>query len=254
VSAEGGGNRRKRQNTAFESNQNVSLPLRHIPVHCSIRIKAPHLCRLPAPHPHRAVLRVHVARHVSRSRLLSRFEVSTPSHAKYGHFLKQAEIDMLTAPAAEDMHAVTGWLAQHPAIACSTDREVLSFHGTAAAAAHLLQTELFVYTNAAAGRALVRAAPITLPALVDAAVAAVVGLHGNLPPMRRTRLPAAQRGDAPPANVTPAVLADTYGIPGSVHKAGNTTYRQAVVELFSSHMSHRSFHLLRPIRAWGQGR
>jgi hypothetical protein len=55
--------------------------------------------------------------------------------------------------------------------------------------------------------------------------------------MRRTRLPAAQRGDAPPANVTPAVLADTYGIPGSVHKAGNTTYRQAVVELFSSHMN-----------------
>ena len=52
-------------------------------------------------------------------------EVSTPSSPSYGHFLKQAEIDALTAPAAADVAAVTGWLAQHPAVACSADRERL---------------------------------------------------------------------------------------------------------------------------------
>ena len=52
-------------------------------------------------------------------------EVSTPSSPSYGHFLKQAEIAALTAPAVADVAAVTGWLAQHPAVACSADRERL---------------------------------------------------------------------------------------------------------------------------------
>jgi hypothetical protein len=161
-------------------------------------------------------------------------EVSTPSSPSYGHFLKQAEIDALTAPAAADVAAVTGWLAQHPAVACSADRERLLCRGSVAAAGRLLRTQFFLMSHAAEQRGpLVRASSYTLPAAVDGAVAAIFGLHGLPLPRRRRRAPPA----AEAASVTPAVLASTYGIAGVTAKAGDTTYRQAVAEFQGQYMN-----------------
>ena len=162
-------------------------------------------------------------------------EVSTPSSPSYGHFLKQAEIDALTAPAAADVAAVTGWLAQHPAVACSADRERLLCRASVAAAARLLRTQFFLMSHAAEQRGpLVRAGSYALPAAVDGAVAAIFGLHG-LPLPRRLRAPPA--AEAAAASVTPAVLASTYGIAGVTAKAGDTTYRQAVAEFQGQYMN-----------------
>lgn len=173
--------------------------------------------------------------------------VSTPGNPRYGKYLSRSEIDGLTAPSASDVHAVASWLDKH-GVRWQRDRETLSVSTTAAAASELLRTKFGVYERSSDGRSIVRASDYELPASVASAVSAMFGLHGAPLPVRAPLLGRARadaRGDShggsrsmpsAPANVTPAVLAQTYGvILPYVDRAGKG--RQAVAEFQGQLMS-----------------
>ena len=166
--------------------------------------------------------------------------VSDPTNAEYGNHRSAAEIAALTAPAPADAAAVRAWLdgSACTVMHCSTDR-LLNVKCTAAAASDLLATSFNTLTNAATGQSVVKAAALTLPDNVDAAVSAFFGLHGlPLPPKRSNRAATATVWNMPivaesapsmPANVTPAVIAEVYKVSGvTVDRASKN--KQAVAE------------------------
>lgn len=131
--------------------------------------------------------------------------VSDPSSPRYGQHLSRAEIYSLTAPTRASLDTVTSWLsAANVTHRVAHDRRVHATMELGAASA-LLNTQFVTVAHAERKVALTRAGAYELPADVDAATAAVFGLHGlPLPP--RTTLVA----DKEPAKVTPAVLGKTY--------------------------------------------
>ena len=174
--------------------------------------------------------------------------VSDPRSPSYGAHLSSAELRALTAPAAADVAAVKAWVAAAEGCAVlassSTDRLLAVDCGLDAARA-LLATSFRLLAEKGTGRTVVRARAYTLPASVEHSVAAVFGLHGlPLPPRPRRADPAPTWGlSAPlslaaghrrlqeggPANVTPAVIAQVYGVAGvTVDREGSN--KQAVAE------------------------
>lgn len=168
--------------------------------------------------------------------------VSDPQSPEYGNHRSAAELAELTAPNPADSATVRGWLE---ASACtvmaehSTDR-LLAVRCTVAAASDLLATSFRTLTNSATGQSVTKAADISLPEAVDAATAALFGLHGlPLPPRpRRAATPAqsvwnnAAAAQGPPpqaANVTPAVIAEVYNV-GGVTVDRSSKNKQAVAE------------------------
>ena len=166
--------------------------------------------------------------------------VSDPTNADYGNHRSAAEIAALTAPAAADAAAVKAWLdgSACAVLESSTDR-LIDVRCSAAAASTLLATSFRTLTNTATGQSVVKAAELTLPNEVDAAVAAFFGLHGlPLPPRRSNRaaeaawnqpMVAEKAPMKPAANVTPAVIAEVYKVSG-VTVDRTSKNKQAVAE------------------------
>ena len=172
--------------------------------------------------PHRADAQAEIERIAMR--------VSDPRSAEYGQYLSARAIADLTAPAPRSVAAVEAWLSDVPAIKFRRTNEIVSVEGPVSALEQLLQTKFHHVVNAGQDQSRVRAGVFRLPDTVEDSVEAIFGLHGlPLPPRgaagRRVRFPHPRE----PANVTPAVLARTYGIAG-VKKVANSTNRQAVAE------------------------
>lgn len=148
-------------------------------------------------------------------------KVSDPKSAMYTEYMSTAAIQDLTKPRAADVDTVTAWLARG-GMSFTVDGERVIATGPVARAEALLSTKFSAIQGN--GKTLIRAGDYSLPADVEAASSAIFGLHGIPLPDRKVLTAPGQ-----PADVTPAVIAQTYKISG-VTPAGSTTNRQAVAE------------------------
>lgn len=155
--------------------------------------------------------------------------VSHPASPKYGMHLSSLDLTQLTAPDRRDALTVTGWLrSRGVAYSLDGDRRI-RVETSIALVEQLLLTNCYTLVNPGQNQSVVRCSSFEIPAEVDAAVAAIFGLHGlPLPPRK------AMKGTSI-AKVTPAVLAKTYSV-GGVVPAGSTTNRQAVAEFQGQYM------------------
>merc|ERR1719201_1385212 len=148
--------------------------------------------------------------------------VSDPDSPRYGDYLTLEEVYALTRPAQESLDAVTSWLASNNiSHTVAHDRRV---HAKIPldVAAGLFNTEFTVLSHDANDVSLVRAGAYTLPPEVDAATAALFGLHGlPLPPKMRMASKKPTK-----AKVTPAVLKQTYDIKGAPKPTGSAKNHQ----------------------------
>lgn len=138
--------------------------------------------RAPAPHDVRVSFTLSlVQRNVEKIQSIA-LAVSTPGHPQYGQFLRQAEIDDLTAPEPAHLAAVTTWL-RGAGVSFTVKRELVRVSTSVRAAAALLSTEFVTYVQP--GRAaLIRATDYSLPVRVADAVSTIYGLHGMPLPLR----------------------------------------------------------------------
>ena len=187
----------------------------------------------------------------------SALAVSTPGNPRYGKHLSPDEIHQLTSPHPDDMAAVINWLADHK---ISPRREHENLHVTASVAAvsSLLQTDFHLYQRSSDGHVILRTTgdEYSLPPRVNAAIAAIFGLHGTPLPIpkphgpRHFTPPAAPPvpPDAPasfppfpplppdPVAITPTILAQTYHVKDPyVDRGGKGS--QAVAEFQKEYMS-----------------
>ncbi|CAK0887369.1 unnamed protein product [Prorocentrum cordatum] len=153
--------------------------------------------------------------------------VSDPFSTSYGQHLTREQVEALVAPLPSDVAAVEGWLRGEGLLFSRPAVEVFEVALAARDAERLLRTRLGAFANSATGQRAVRAEDFMLPPEVDAAVAAVYGLHGLPLPPREAAAPPGPPAQA--ANVTPEVLATRYGISG-VTPSGSVGNRQAVAE------------------------
>jgi hypothetical protein len=164
--------------------------------------------------------------------------VSDPRSPEYGNFLSSAEIIAKSAPSVEDMAAVTNWL-DAAGVGYQTRHSNIIATMPVSAASTLFSTTFHAVEHLAHPRTLIRAAAdYALPAEVAASVQTVFGLHGLPLPPRTAELQIASHGPFPrqPANVTPAVIAETYGIKG-VKVSRSDKNRQAVAEFQGQFMN-----------------
>ncbi|KAJ7089878.1 peptidase S8/S53 domain-containing protein [Mycena belliarum] len=99
----------------------------------------------------------------------SLFEVSDPTHARYGKHLSKEEVDALVAPHPDSVEAVEAWLEHHginPADAefRSAGGEWITIRVSIAQAERMLNTKYGVYHHAASDSYVVRTMEYSLPA------------------------------------------------------------------------------------------
>ncbi|CAK5273720.1 unnamed protein product [Mycena citricolor] len=96
------------------------------------------------------------------------YQVSDPSHEKYGQHLSKEKVDELVAPHPDSLEAVEAWLRHHaidPASAHfrSGGGEWVTFHLPISKAEQMLGTTYGVYRHAASGSDVVRTMSYSLP-------------------------------------------------------------------------------------------
>lgn len=155
-------------------------------------------------------------------------QISDPSHANYGHYISQAQLNKLTAPKESDMASVLSWLSLQNLHFVQRGVSNIIVATNVTSASRLLKTHFHTIRNIYHNQSVVRASAYELPAEVNAAVAAVFGLHG-LPIPPKQMLPYSSGGAPSHGIVTPQVITSTYKVAGvkTTHSAKN---RQAVAE------------------------
>ena len=159
--------------------------------------------------------------------------VSDPRNSAYGQHLTAAEVKALTAPASADSAAVGRWIQSVSGCATITARttdRLLWVRCTIAAASRLLSTSFRRLVNLDTQQQAVLAGRYTLPEPIKAAVAAIFGLHSLPLPLKRRRASQLVWNAQPVVNVTPAVIAEAYGVSGVTVNRQSRKNRQAVVE------------------------
>lgn len=75
------------------------------------------------------------------------FDISTPSHPRYGQHMKREQLKELLKPTAEASQAVNEWLSNAGITEIEDDGEWVSFVATVKEAEELLDTQFAVYRN-----------------------------------------------------------------------------------------------------------
>ena len=163
--------------------------------------------------------------------------VSDPTSSTYGEFLGTEQVLQLTQPEAADMTAVIGWLTAN-GVSFQTSHSNVVASMSVGAASELFSTNFHIAQHVAHGQSLVRASDYEIPAEVERSLQTIFGLHGlPLPPRQAiTTLAHGPSRPAQPANVTPAVIASTYGIPAG-KASGSEKNKQAVAEFQGQFMN-----------------
>ena len=159
--------------------------------------------------------------------------VSDPSSDTYGQHLTAAELKVLTAPTRADVTAARSWIRSESGCAIDAVRTgMLWVSCTTAAAGRLLATTFRRLVNLNTRQQAVLAATHTVPDRTRAAVAAIFGLDSlPLPPARRRQTLPPQQQQQAVMNVTPAEIAEAYGVRGvSVDRSSSSRNSQAVAE------------------------
>jgi tripeptidyl-peptidase-1 len=157
-------------------------------------------------------------------------EVSNPKSSKFGQYLTQKEINLLTRPAQSDFDRVFAWLHSHN-LKYEQQEAMITVSCSVEEAEKLLQTQFRVLASEQQGQKVIKAGDYQLPASVEFSVRTIFGLHG-LPLPKQAPL----KSKAGVAKVDPAVLASTYNI-GGVSVDRSEKVRQAVAEFQGQLMS-----------------
>jgi tripeptidyl-peptidase-1 len=162
-------------------------------------------------------------------------EVSNPRHPSYGRYLSPEELSEMTAPDQRDVHTVRSWLAALRGHAKELQQgRRFEVKMPLLEAEGLLHTTFRHVTNTRTGQRAIVAGDYTLPDEVNAAVAAVYGLHGlPLPPHGQVKVASSSHsstGEADPPEVTPDVIKSQYGITHGMPTAASFGNKQAVAE------------------------
>ena len=159
--------------------------------------------------------------------------VSDPTSPTYGEFLTAAQVSDLTAPTAQDMDAVTGWLRSN-GIGFQVRHSNVVADLPAQLASELFSTTFHRVENY--GLSLIRATDYEIPAEIQGSVSTGFGLHGLPLPPRQQAVITSMAKPAAPAKVTPSVIASTYQING-VKVSRSEKNRQAVAEFQGQFMN-----------------
>jgi tripeptidyl-peptidase-1 len=95
------------------------------------------------------------------------YEVSDPSHSRYGQYLSKAEVEALVAPHPESLDLVNDWLASHGIgeedMIRSPAQDWVTVTVPVRLAEKMLDTTYHVWTHGASGESIVRTTSYSLP-------------------------------------------------------------------------------------------
>ncbi|KZV63258.1 tripeptidyl peptidase A [Peniophora sp. CONT] len=95
------------------------------------------------------------------------YEVSDPSHARYGQHLTKGEVETLVAPHADSLATVTGWLKEHGLegddLRLSAAQDWVTVRVPVALAEAMLDTKFHVWEHSSGDSTLVRTTSYSLP-------------------------------------------------------------------------------------------
>ncbi|KZV70276.1 subtilisin-like protein [Peniophora sp. CONT] len=95
------------------------------------------------------------------------YEVSDPSHARYGQHLSKSEVEALVVPHADSLATVTGWLKEHGMegddLQLSAAHDWITVRVPVALAEVMLDTKFHVWDHASGDSTLVRTTGYSLP-------------------------------------------------------------------------------------------
>ncbi|KAG2361732.1 hypothetical protein BDR07DRAFT_1286342 [Suillus spraguei] len=95
------------------------------------------------------------------------WEISDPSHARYGAYLSKEETEELMAPHPETLDIVSEWLALHGLgegdVTHSSARDWVTIRVPVGLAEEMLDTTYYVYTHTETGESIVRTTSYSLP-------------------------------------------------------------------------------------------
>jgi len=144
------------------------------------------------------------------------YEISNPSHSRYGQHLSKIEIDDLVRPADQSTKAVEEWLSIHgisrDALLYNSASNEITIPLEVAKIEQMLNTEYFVYTNKNDGDELVRTHEWSLPKHLHEHIAMVQPTNSFFRPTGHTSMSRTQQGGsfefmgAPPSAGTSSSL------------------------------------------------
>merc|ERR1712048_1542195 len=131
--------------------------------------------------------------------------VSDPRSDKYGKYLSAKDVQELTQPGDADVHILQQWLNASSVPYRVRGIDGFELHLAIEEAETLFQTKFYKVSNAATGQQAWRASSYSLPADIEAVVAAVYGIHGLPLPPRMDHPPQSER-PMEPFDVSPSAL------------------------------------------------
>jgi len=160
------------------------------------------------------IIDLHVALKPHREEALidSLYEVSNPSHAKYGKYLTKEQVAELVAPHPDTLDLVHSWLEYHrvPSTSVTHGGSYLTLTGVSVSQANnLLGTSYKLYAHTKTNETIVRAIGYSLPAVLHAYVQTVAPTtYFSSPltqwqtPRKRSSVPAARQTSGEPMTVS----------------------------------------------------
>ncbi|KAJ7618976.1 peptidase S8/S53 domain-containing protein [Mycena polygramma] len=125
--------------------------------------------RSTPPADHLLDMRIGLKQNKLEKLISSLYEVSDPTHERYGQHLSKEEVDALVAPHPDSVEAVESWLQHHgispgDAHFRSAGGEWITLRVSVAQVERMLNTKYGVYYHAASGSSVVRTMEYSLPA------------------------------------------------------------------------------------------
>lgn len=138
--------------------------------HAWVEVPAGWVSTGPAPADHLLDMRIGLKQARLDELISSLYEVSNPTHHRYGQHLSKEEVSELVAPHDDTVDLVDAWLAAHGVDVYAVDRlgagEWLSLTLSVTQAEKMLGTNYEVYDNAQTGESIVRTTSYSLPTIL----------------------------------------------------------------------------------------
>ncbi|EIN09489.1 subtilisin-like protein [Punctularia strigosozonata HHB-11173 SS5] len=146
----------------------------------------------PAPAEHKFVMRLALKQDGFDELVRHLYEVSEPTHERYGNHLSKEEVDALIAPHPDTADLVEAWLAHHGIQSSDCHRsdagDWIKVSVSVEQAEQMLSTKYNVYTHETTGEQIVRAMSYSLPSVLEGHIETVAPTtyFGTMRAMRAT--------------------------------------------------------------------
>lgn len=158
----------------------------------------------PAPTDHEMTMRIGLKQGNLDRLLASLYEVSDPTHSRYGQHLTKEETDALVRPHADTINTVDAWLVHHGISPSSCHRsgagDWIALNVTVAQAERMLDTKYNVYSHSPSSDAVVRTLSYSLPSVLHDHIDVITPTtyFGTMRSMRKTSFLQPEIAPAPP--------------------------------------------------------